>query len=63
MNSLLKLIKPFDVEKFRSILEVSIKESQPTRDKDIILFYGTTGSGKSTSIAFLVGEEMIMTDN
>lgn len=52
-------IRPFNIEKFISLLEISLKESLKTVDKEIIIFYGTTGAGKSTSIAFLAGEEMI----
>ncbi len=47
------------MEKFISLLEKSEKESENTRDKDIVIFYGTTGAGKTTSIAFLAGEIMI----
>jgi len=29
------------------------------KDKDVVLFMGTTGAGKTTTICYLIGDQMI----
>jgi len=55
LKELLKKIWPLNVQEIRRLIAKAEKAAEMIRNKDIILFVGTTGSGKSTTIQFLAG--------
>ena len=62
LKNLLKKIQIFNVSKIDEILKSSKtqadREIESIRDKDVVLFLGHTGSGKSTSFLYLYGCQM-----
>jgi ABC-type uncharacterized transport system ATPase subunit len=55
---LLSKLRPFDIKLTKKITEVDDRCLDKISDKDIILFFGGTGSGKSATILYLSGCEM-----
>lgn len=55
---LLKKIRVLDIEKIKNLINKIHDTDSHIRNKDIILFLGPTGSGKSTTVHFLCGSKM-----
>ena len=62
LQNLLKRVQVFNMKRIEEIL-VHVKKAEDEidsiRDKDVVLFLGHTGSGKSTILLYLCGCEMI----
>ena len=56
--NLLKYIQPVDFNFMLQLITKTQNAAKRIQDKDIILFLGVTGSGKSTTIHFLAGSKM-----
>lgn len=58
LSAILKDIRPFDVQEMLRLINLSDQAIGSIAGKDIILLFGDTGSGKSTTIHFLAGSKM-----
>lgn len=58
LRRILALIRPFDIRELKRLVKKTEAAAEAIRGRDIILFMGDTGSGKSTAIQFLAGSEM-----
>jgi septin family protein len=56
---MLSKIRPFNFQEFFKLVELCDKHSNDVKGKDIILLLGTTGAGKSTTIQYLFGANMV----
>lgn len=55
---LLKQISPINMYELKKLIDKTDNAANSVKDKDIILFMGETGSGKSTTIHYLAGSTM-----
>ncbi len=53
----LKEIRPFDIQQTLTLVDKALNASKKVYNKDIILFLGGTGVGKSTTIHFFAGSK------
>ena len=58
LKQILDKIRPFNIKLTRAITKVDDICINKIKDQDIVLFFGGTGSGKSTTIQYLTGCEM-----
>ena len=61
LKSIQPLICKFNFQEFFSYIQIAYKVSDLVQNKCIVLILGTTGAGKSTTINYLCGSEMIET--
>ena len=59
LRTIFKKISPLNIHELLRLVEKVDTAAQLIRGKDIILFLGGSGSGKSTTIHFLAGSKMI----
>jgi hypothetical protein len=52
-------IKPVDIFELKFLIKKAREAGELIKNQDVILFFGKTGSGKSTTIQFLAGSKMI----
>jgi GTP-binding protein EngB required for normal cell division len=60
-HTLIQMIQPLNILYMTSLIEKLESAKDAVTNKDIILFLGNCGSGKSASIHFLAGSKMIKT--
>jgi ABC-type uncharacterized transport system ATPase subunit len=56
-----KEIVVVDIPKLKALLKKVEEASLRVKDKNVILFLGNTGAGKSTTIHYLAGSKMVKT--
>ena len=61
LRTIFKKISPLNIHELFRLVEKVDNAAQLIRDREIIFFLGVSGSGKSTTIHFLAGSEMIQT--
>ena len=59
----MKQVRAFDIEETISLFNKTMEASENVKGKDICLLLGKTGAGKSTTIHFLAGSEMVCDAN
>jgi flagellar biosynthesis GTPase FlhF len=62
LRQLLKRIQPLDMHELFRLVEKVDDAAVLVKNKEIILFMGRTGSGKSTTIHFLSGSKMVQVE-
>jgi energy-coupling factor transporter ATP-binding protein EcfA2 len=55
---MLKELRTLDINKIEELREEIYKAHAELKGKDVVLFLGPTGSGKSTTVHFLAGSKM-----
>ena len=58
LNELLKKFRSLNVAEIQRLIGKATEAAELIENKDVVLFIGTTGSGKSTTIQFLAGATM-----
>ncbi|CAF4090243.1 unnamed protein product, partial [Rotaria sordida] len=58
LRRILKQICPLDIQEMLRLVDKVVTASETVKDKNVVLFLGETGSGKSTTIHFLAGSKM-----
>ena len=58
MRKVLEEIKSFDIKKMLLLYDESLAAGEQLHSKDVCLFLGHTGAGKSTTLHFLAGSQM-----
>ena len=58
ISMLVKNIRPFNFQEFFELVQVCDTNSERIKNQSIILILGTTGAGKSTTIQYLFGAPM-----
>ncbi len=59
---LLKYIRPLDLDLMLELIGEALEAADKIKDKDVIQLLGGTGTGKSTTIHFLAGSTMELTE-
>ena len=59
LTSLLKKLRPLSINEIRRLVDEADKCAAIIKDKEIVLFLGGTGAGKSTHIHFLAGSKLV----
>lgn len=57
--AILKELCPLNIPELNRLLEIAAEATDALRDKKVILLLGGTGAGKSTSIHYLCGSELV----
>ncbi|KAL4496937.1 hypothetical protein ABPG72_002093 [Tetrahymena utriculariae] len=58
VEKLLKQLRPLNIAELKRLIDKTVEAAKLIENQDIILFLGSTGAGKSTSIHFLAGSTM-----
>jgi len=59
LNKFLKKIRPLDIHELIFLIQKAKEAASLIENQDVVLLFGETGSGKSTTIQFLAGCKMI----
>eukprot|EP00012_Vannella_robusta_P010600 CAMPEP_0206199162 /NCGR_PEP_ID=MMETSP0166-20121206/10096_1 /ASSEMBLY_ACC=CAM_ASM_000260 /TAXON_ID=95228 /ORGANISM="Vannella robusta, Strain DIVA3 518/3/11/1/6" /LENGTH=156 /DNA_ID=CAMNT_0053617209 /DNA_START=349 /DNA_END=819 /DNA_ORIENTATION=+ len=62
-NKLIKLlaeVRPLDIAETQYLVDKTIEASKLIQGQEIVLFVGPTGAGKTTTILFLSGAELVL---
>lgn len=58
LKNFLKEIRPFDINELEFLISKSTQASKLIKGRDVIMLFGKTGTGKSTTIHFLAGSKL-----
>ena len=61
LTRMLKQIRPLDINEIQRLVNEAENCTKTIKDKNVVLFIGETGVGKSSHIHFLAGSEMVQT--
>ena len=56
VGQLLRMVRPVDLDLLLQLLQAGQNAGDTMQDKDVLLFIGTTGSGKTSTIHYLVSD-------